>query len=379
MSDIKEYSKAVLTHAISRARYEGRAEKEVAIDMGSEPYELSKYKSGTLTIPKNKLNRLIELYGHPRVAKGKYMEVELTDSIETYLNSLPGRIDNHTRSYLEDFFASSGIHKYMAESVSDEVLQPVEEDRTFNIRLGKMCKKENRAETLQWLEKRVSNEPFIRWSKAYENQIQHPRYQDRPDILKGDAKLISIKDDEWERTCIRVNESPLIYLFGYLKNQLQSTFSFTENKVVSGAKLKEVVLTGEVILDSMIRTPAIGKPHVLKIYEKAISAVNAGYGLDSFDTEEKLLKDRIKKVATIGIRDIEIKFFMNDELQYRILLTEDWGAFKTQVVIKNVKQDRILEQYNELCSSLGCEETNEVELKSAIASRGGFLPGAELL
>ena len=100
----KKYAQTVLVHALSRASYEGKAEKVVAGEIGVTSDKLSKFKSGKLNIQNEALKKLIEIYGHPRVARGEYMEVELEENVESYIRSHKNRVAAHTRNYLEKFF-----------------------------------------------------------------------------------------------------------------------------------------------------------------------------------------------------------------------------------------------------------------------------------
>ena len=64
---------------------------------------------------------------------------------------------------------------------------------------------------------------------------------------------------------------------------------------------------------------------------------------------------------------------------YRLYILEDWGAFKSEVVITNIPQHQIFEVYNTLRTRFDFEANTEYELKCRIAKAGGFVPGARIL
>ena len=93
----------------------------------------------------------------------------------------------------------------------------------------------------------------------------------------------------------------------------------------------------------------------------------------------KAIEEQIVRLNQTKYVGANVTVYMNAEMEYRIVINETWGKQIHTVVIKNVPQDRVINQYIKLSEFYEIEPNKEYELKEQIAIRGGFIAGALVL
>lgn len=379
MNDRKEYSIAVILHATGRARYEGKKERDIADYLGVDPSNISKYKNGKSILSPNNIRLLIKKYGQPVRESGLYLETEICDTIESYIARTEKRLINGITQVLSDYFNNSQVLTSLADIVSDHVVEP-----PFVFSSG--CALHNVPRVLAWLAENINTEVFIHW---YESYLRHMASQSKDDIQKHhfiEPKELRLgqQSDEWQKSMIDQFDNPLMHLLGYY-HQLDPTFSVAApapTPVTPDIRtMHEVVLTGSPILT--MRSDALNVD---------ISPIDLFMKTQPVATPSMLLNERNKEIPPDSVkylygalnkailRKSEVELYLNPDMQYRVKITETWGDDNVStVIIRRLPADRIVENYTQLQEFFLVSISKATDLKTAIAERGGFLPGVTLL
>tara|TARA_Y100000766_G_scaffold271340_1_gene270106 strand:- start:7663 stop:8802 length:1140 start_codon:yes stop_codon:yes gene_type:complete len=379
MNDRKEYSIAVILHATGRARYEGKKERDIADYLGVDPSNISKYKNGKSILSPNNIRLLIKQYGQPVRESGVYLETEICDTVESYIARTEKRLINGITRVLCDYFNNSQVLKSIADIVSDQVVEPP-------FVFSPCCADHNVPRVLEWLAENINTEVFKNW---YETYLRHMQSRNIDDIQKHhfiEPKELRLgqQSDEWKQSAIGQHQNPLFHLLGYY-HRIDPNFTVAAPKPTPVTKdtrsIHEVVLTGSPILT--MRSDAINADIApIEIFIKTQPVATPSLHLNDRFAERspetvKYLYLALKKAL---LRKSSIELYLNPDMQYRVKITETWGDDNVStVIIRHLPADRIVELYTQLQEFFLVDISKETELKTAIAERGGFLPGVTLL
>ena len=214
----KEYSIAIIIHAVSKANFDGESQKDIAEVLGVDPTNISKYKSGEQKLSRTNISLLIEKYGCPKVASGKYMQAACYDSVDEYLSSFEQRQSDIFARALTSFFADPNVLAYLAWVTSRNVLVPTEELNSPCRISFPGCGNNDVPVLLDWLKKQCSQSEFKKWfliAKA-----------SKPRITRGinDSWLPNLKEAEWSKSNISGRDLILFYLLAYYLDEVCSEF-----------------------------------------------------------------------------------------------------------------------------------------------------------
>lgn len=373
----KEYSIAIIRHAISKAAFDGEKQKDVAEFLGVDPTNIPKYKNGEQKLSINNVSRLIEKYGCPKLAPGKYMQAVCYNDINDYLSSFEQRKAAIFAQALANFFKNKNVWNYLAWSISTDVLMTTEEiTRPYRMSF-KGCSKSDVPSILDWLKNQCEQSEFKQWHSMAKT------YEPRKIVGFKDSWLPKLKEGEWFKARLSSGDLILFYLLAYYLENVCSEFpsSDKENNFTSPHITQaEVVITGEEIL--AFESSELAKKLLLPFPSTNNQTIPLGDN-HSYLTNRTFNDEAIEKqIATLNeTRHVSSKvtLFMNTEMEYRVVINENWGGQEHIVVIKNVPQDLVINEYVKFSRFFGLEPDKEYELKEKIAMRGGFLAGALLL
>ena len=371
LNHTKEYSIAVITHAIEKLRFEGRQEKEISTLLGIDPSNISKYKSGDSKLSPTNLNILIEEFGPPKLAAGRYLQACVYNTVADYIAAYEAGINRYFMSEFKLLLTELTLQDELASNITGYVLSaPSFPSKEIMTSLMTACSRENKQAIIDWLITQTRTSEFQKWSKEYEasvlNLVDHTNLTSLPCI----RSFIPV----WAETEVNAATELLIYGIGQfaMTNKQHSKswnelISFTENE-----QLQQIVLTGKPILELTPDDAAPVLPKTIDVFRKLSKPEFWCYSYHK-------IQHRLQKLGHFSVDMVKITLFMNEQMQYRILIEENWAYKKKTTIIKNVRADLVVEQVNTLASFYRTSTGYEHNLKAAIASRGGYIPGAEIL
>lgn len=374
----KEYSTAIILHAVAKAKFDGESQKDIADLLGVDPTNIPKYKSGEQKLSRTNINLIIEKYGCPKLAEGEYMQAIMCDSVDHYINSNFDRAKNYLAITLSNFFRDINVLNHLAYCVSSCVLkEDSESEFGFSFRT-KYCSKEDIPAVLSWLKIKLTEDAFNEWyQKCSESSFKSSTSHNRRDSL-----LPKLSSGGWSKSFVSGKDLALFYLLGYFIKEVEPSFDFNPNKdqQTSSTSLTEVVITGESILNFEANSGLSHSFHAINMFTKHYPEPRHEFDYGDIDlSDEPQLINKFKSLNSFAFQKAHISLNMNSEMVYRIVIDENWGNFSHKVVITTIRQDLVIEEYKKLSKFFGLEPAQEFDLKAAIAARGGFIPGTTLL
>lgn len=376
----KEYSIAVILHAVEKAKFDGGREKDIAELLGVDPSNIPKYKDGSSKLSPTNIKILIEKFGPPKMAKGRYLKACLMGTVSEYITTFEKRVNHHFIRELQSLFSYPPLLELLTDATTDKVLstntsdEVNEDERLFRFR-SSGCENRNRLAVINWITHRVRASAFLQWISEYEdaassvNKVSH--INNLPNLKNFDS--------EWKDTFVSEEEQPLLYLFGcFIKAIGEKTETFSEALQNYKPEAKqEVVVTGEALLKLDASKQTKYTPRAANVFNQVTRLIS--YHRNAYDLSCSDLVTQLESIRNFSLCSAEIILQMNEQMMYRILVEENWGKYKSITVIKDVRQDLVIEQFNQLAEFFGLPREHQNTLKSAIASRGGYIPGATVL
>jgi hypothetical protein len=359
----KEFSVAVITHAVEKLRFEGKPEKEISTLLGIDASNIPKYKSGETKLSPTSIKLLIETYGSPKMAGGLYCQADVHSTVDDYIRTYGNKITYEFYRRMMPFINSSAFRQQLAAQISDRVLQN-DADNSSRFWASTFIPK-NVDGVLEWFMSQLLTEGFLKWLDKFETET----LQDKEPTLLRDF------EDSWRDTYVTDKFQLFIYTIGRIVATNSKKVSTWDDLFTTSIpdSISQVVLTGDVVLDLPIMSPTPAIPEFIKVYCK-LGKRRDGFGLNDYKLNEEL-----QAQANFSVSSVKVKVFLNERMQYRILVEEQLFESKRVMVIRNVRPDFIVDEVNKLVSFYKSDPLPEAKFKMAIAAKGGYIAGAEVL
>jgi hypothetical protein len=359
----KEFSIALITHAVAKLRFEGKPEKEIAELLGIDASNIPKYKSGESKLSQTSIKLLLETYGAPRMAEGRYCLADVHPTVDDYIQAYDKKISMEFFRQIAPLMQSRAFQKELAAKISDRVLQ-VAPDDTPMFRMSTYVPS-NVNGVLDWFISQLPTEGFRKWLQKFEADISQNK---RPPLLRSFV-------DSWQETLVTEYLDTLIYTLARLVAPKSKKVSSWDELFVASHQddRSEVVLTGDVVLEFSIQKPTHAMPKFIEIY------CQRGKQDDDISLLDDQLEENLRSLTSFSVKSVQIRVFLNERMQYRILIDEQVLDSKRVMVIRDVRADHIVDEVNKLASFYKADSLPEFEFKTAIAARGGYIAGAEVL
>ena len=367
---------AVIAQAVNRVRFEGGREREIADHLEIDASNISKYKSGESTLSPTNMRLLIDRYGQPKRAPGRYLTAALYDSVDQYIADVKQRQLNAIKSHLGKYFSNQDVLQGIADSVNVEVVGQRQEVS---------CPPELKNHVLKWLDQQLKGDAYQKWYSDYLDFMSKIDLRTIGSYTLVEPKHRQLKQcsDEWRKTYISQFDNPLFHLLGYYYS-IDKDFS-----VVNGTPTKiptlpdnmhEIVLTGSPIITIDALDFDMSPPPV-QLFSKTLSrALDTVVYPDKDINKPKDNELYLNAILSRSVlKSVTLELYLNEDLQYRAKLTESWGYGTRQAVIRHLSADNIIGLFQQLQAFLQVETSQENDLKMAIAEKGGFIPGAIVL
>lgn len=366
-----EYSIAVITHATEKSRFEGLPEKSIADHLGVDPSNIPKYKSGASKLSPSKINALVEKYGPPKLATGRYLITDIYQTVDDFIKSYDVELIHVFAKELGHLWQEFSRHRDLYKVISNQVLyeEPKVEANNFwqpeSFAAGPL----QRDAIRQWFISQLVSPNFLEWCSIYENWVCNNT------DLTNKHKMPSLKKDlpEWSETRLDEKLDLLCYCFGKLAERHKAPFSDINTlfQTATTRNQQELVISGKVIYEFDCIPSDMNLPTLIDVFIKVGGKEDywpSNYG-----------NDVLEPAVQQPVQSVQIKLFLNKEMHYRIYIEEKvYDKIKTSV-IRNVRPDLVVGELNQLSRFYGIAEISEYDLKVALAENGGYIPGVEVL
>jgi hypothetical protein len=368
----KEYSIAVINHAIASAKFMEEKQSDIAELLGVDKSNIPKYKSGRQKLSPTGVKLLIDRYGMPRQAKGEYLEATLYKTVDEYLHAMDERLNDHYCAAFANIFSKSDVIKAIASTVSAKPLKNIDSDEPFsNLMFSQQgCKKHEIPHIIEWVNNAIKSDSFRTWYEAMIDHVKHKSTQSS--YLKPTPPSL---DGEWSDTLINRDDFPLFFLLAdfYFNHPTQYSLPFQGVFESKHFSTEPLVLTGEQILHSTSK-------HVPFVRREAHTFLQNSF---NFFREQDIgglyISSDLNALDDLKPSSFDFFLFMNKDMVYRLLINEFWGTKRFDIVITDIPQQEIFLVFEKLRDKFGFDRETEVELRAKIAKAGGFIPGARVL
>lgn len=364
----KEFSIAVIAHAVEKCRFEGSPEKNIAKVLGVDASNIPNYKSGEYKLSPNAISILLEKYGSPKIASGLYCNAFIHSSVDEFVNTYDNHITKEFFRRIAPILNNHLFKKELASNISDSVLQCDNNDSDDDFEFISYRKTEYTPEVvnevLDWFISQVHNKGFKEWVEKFGIEILQ---QKKPPLLN---ELLPA----WQNTRVSNNMALFIYILGEIA-KLKPLKISTLNELFTTPPEDceaQVVLTGDIVLNMQIHFPSLKTSNVISVFRSKARR-------DEIYLPANHLSEQLEELAGFEVQSAQIKVFLNERMQYRILVEEQILDSKRMMVIRNVRADQIVNEINKLATFYKVDTLPEIELKTAIAAKGGYIAGAEVL
>ncbi|AXR06677.1 helix-turn-helix domain-containing protein [Salinimonas sediminis] len=386
----KDFSIAVMNHAIAAAKREGQTQEDIAKYLHVGVSNVSKYKNGESKLKPDYIDQLIKRYGGPRAEKGEYQVARIVDNVDSYIEGFSSSVEQSYAALLDTIYCSPGAKKQFADMMTeikvfdagvfdtDEVKSDIFRDYAESRWTDEADKATDAI--LDWLTTAIRTQDFKEWMESC--------------LSKVDSGQLSFRHSYWPLPTIKHPELQGriperrhldIMLLGYYLNYANPKFNFSEacTKKPDHKGLHEVVLKGETILNITITSDTIKTDESSLVYipkvQQLFMRIYKHENRPSTTLYHEPVEDQKSVLSGFELRSVQIRLHLNSDMNYRLCVNEDWGTHVTTSVIKNVKHDSVFGDCKRLSEFFGLNPGYEKDLKQAIAERGGFIPGAIVL
>jgi hypothetical protein len=362
----KQFSKVITAHAVSKLANQSKNQKEIAKLLGIDEANITRAKQGTHHFSPSQLDTLIKEYGSPKIAYGKYVQAGLIETIDDFIAGYEKRhldvligilIDTlkHPKfqSCLANWFVSTEVRKDYKDHWDDEDKY---ESNFYN-----------------WMLTVLQKPPFKEWFLKIHDEVTKE---------EGFSYAINRYWDDFieilNPTIYDCGQFPqdVFYFIGFLSERFNIADLATTRKPDILNTSNEIVLTGTVI-DEYKSNVTNASFDLYRSLKKTLQSMENTM-VSQHPFSETNLNDDFEKII---VQDTSIDLYLNDCMEYRILITE--FNINEQVlnrfVVNNIPCDKVFLEYTKLKKHFNESITDIDSLKEVIAANGGYIAGALVL
>jgi hypothetical protein len=371
----KEYSIAVINHAIASAKFNNEKQADIAFLLGVDNSNIPKYKSGKQKLSPNNVKILTEHYGMPRQAKGEYIEATLYKSVDEYLNAIDERIKDLYCSALTELFRSPKVMKAIASAVTARPIRGTDNSDPFTRMQFSYqgCEDEEIPQIISWVNDAIKTDSFKQW---YEEMLLFTEQQSANERYIRQSTPPPLDKGEWCNALIFPDDTPLFFLLAdyYFNFSAKFALPFEGTFKSKHYKKEPVVLTGDEILNLLPNYHPFVRRTSHVFLDRNFSSLREKPRIGGID-----LSSELGPFKDLSPSEPQIFLFMNKDMVYRLYIIEYWKNKKFDIVITDIPQQEIFNVFGKLQETFGFDKQSEFELRTKVAEAGGFIPGARVL
>ena len=393
MSGISKHESKLFTqHAIIAAQHEGLNQKKLAEKLGLEETRLSEAKNGKSSILPSTRDQIIELYGMPRRGQGQFVDAETYKSVEHFIQSYQKVTQQRHLDRLVTTFSRTDYQEIIRRlfGIKEGWDQPADVQTKMKVDM---------------INGILNDKRFIQWGKEVDLYLSEEtdRFDRKPlpsfdesllvSLLKGfqnrDSDIFSIAHREGAKSKDFISG---FYWLWFTKFNIPA-FEFGNKQSVSAPQTKELILTGDLILDSSYQTGKVRNINHL--------TMESWYNSKSHFTGLGHVPSRCDILPLLEIPDsslinskpdhwptTSIKLYLSESLEYHLWITLDGGhEVRTyqdlidprEIVIPHIHWSELYDEIEKIRKWVGAPSSPIKKIKENIANAGGYVPGAEVL
>lgn len=387
----KEESMLLIQHAISAYLHEGKKQKELGKLLGIEGSRISECKIGKWKLSPSQRQIIIDNYGYPRRGKGQYMKAEVYDSVTAFIEDYDESSKKRFKRRMYELLARKDYQDLILGHMSardrwglSSNFESVLQDDDIAI-IDSLL---SQPETKIWYDSKKAC--------AYEKFGLEKEKCDRnfKSLLNrmGD-RLLGHPDGRFQ---------DMLYHIAKFKFELMPEFSFNNNNDVPSVGLKELVITGDEVLNfkvlcknSSFNDAADILGHSDKLYDFPV-CTSDGWIIPE-ETVINCKPDNWERVI--------LRLYLSESMHYHLWIRlddspdireksdldcdaeyyerncggiNDDGLFRN-IVIKDLCRINYLKEIEMIRKWCGWPFDLHEDIKREVAKVGGYVPGAEVL
>jgi hypothetical protein len=387
----KEESMLLIQHAISAYLHEGKKQKELGELLGIDGSRVSEGKIGKWKLSPSQRQIIIDHYGYPRRGKGQYIKAEVYNSVSEFIEDYDESSKKRFKRRMYELLTRKDYQELILGRMSardqwglSSNFESVLQDDDIEI-IDSLL---SQPETKIWYDSKkacayeqygVAKEKCDRYFKSLLNSM-------------GD-RLLGHPDSGFQS---------MLYHIAKFKFELMPEFSFNNNEDVPSVGLKELVITGDEVLNFKVLCKNVSfnnAADILGLRDKLYkfrTCTSDGWVIPE-DTEINCKPDNWERVI--------LRLYLSESMHYHLWIrfddfphilekseadcdaeyydryyggVNDDGLFRN-IVIKDLCHINYLKEIEIIRKWCGCSFDFHEDIKREVAKVGGYVPGAEVL
>lgn len=363
----KEYCALVVNHALSKAYFEGKTQKDVADEINVDAAGLSRAKKGNQNLGITAVNTLIDLFGTPKVSEGLYLEAIVLEDFNQFKSQYQSIHDdlfnrdvvtwfNHEKNKNKVFklLAPYFPYKYPSQDMVPSIFDR-EDELSDAVKI--------------WVDEFIRAPEFLTWVREAVESIKFVKSEN--DM----GSRFTIDDLEYKGVnhWMSVEDKASLLNLGYLIENLKPNYSlFTTSVFQPKFSISEVVLTGDLVEESFGDRGSQAR--------EIKSPLGFTFSGEDFPEHHHGKPNKYRTIQQFNlVNSVYIDLYLNEKMEYRLRIVESTSRYSKSYVIKNVHGAELFDIYNQLREFYFLPQSDLKSLKSSLAEKGGYIPGALVL
>lgn len=373
----KEESMLLIKHAISACQNEGKTQKELGELLGIDGSRISEGKIGKWKLSPSQRQVIIDNYGYPRRGKGQYIKAEVYDTVT---------------EFIDDYDESSKLRfkRRMYELLKRKDYQKL----ILNLSGSKQ------ELNISFIDKLLSQPESKKWYDSMKN-YKHYRSGDNACELGSSFEVLLNSVGFCPPSNIIEPFKDMLYHIALFKFELMPNFSFSNNEDVPSAGLKDLVITGDEVLNFKADCRNVSFNAAADIFGHR----DRLYEFPIFKSDEWLVPEETEINCKPDNWDrVILRLYLSEDMHYHLWIrlddvchidksemdcdTENYERFHAgvyedglvrNIVIKNLCHINYLKEIEMIRKWCGWPFDFNDDIKREVAKVGGYVPGAEVL
>ncbi|MFT5297800.1 MAG: transcriptional regulator with XRE-family HTH domain [Colwellia sp.] len=361
----KEYCALVVNHALSKAWFEGKTQQQVADEIGKDAGGLSRAKSGKQNLGVVAINTLVENYGTPKVSSGHYLQGILIDDFKSFIKH---HQEIHNEIYHQElviWFNNDEVREYLVKLLSSYHPEDLSRDPTCTLfHKVQTARKKPTQSLTAWVDAFIKSSDFSDWYNEASESIKLT-----PSTRSYYLTCHTLTINGYSKSMSHHELANLITLAYFIKNVDPSFSLLNISHPKNEYPISEMVITGDVIDDY----------YEAQLSKEISVQIPVGFSFDGLSFSNNSPAFRRDILLSNFVRSVSVDLYLNEKMEYRIVICEPTQAFTRTFVINHVHGLELFETYNEVRKFYGLPISDLSGLKRSIAEKGGYIPGALVL
>lgn len=378
----KEESMLLIQHAISAYLNEGKSQKELGELLGIEGPRISEGKLGKWKLSSQQRQVIIDNYGYPRREKGQYIKAEVYDTVTEFIDDFEDSSKKRLKRRWYELL--------MRKDYQDVIISKSRRSSDpFDIRFGSEL--EPLVFDIALVEKLLSQPETKIWYEHYHSNIGYVLSARRSSEESYFSLVSSVHEDLIDE--LDSSFEHILFRIAQFKFELMPEFSFFHDAVAPSIPRKELVISGDEVLNFKADCCRVKFNEIADIFGKrdylksflSTSIIPEGTEInDKPDNWKRVilrlyLSESMHYHLWIRLDDTEhlADYTEGYDVEYYAGINDD--GLVRNIVIKDLCRMNFLKEIEIIRKWCGWPYDFNDDIKREVAKVGGYVPGAEVL